>query len=86
MYKLLDTVALDRELPEHGLRNGDLGAIMEVYEPDGLEVVFHDRIRQKSGACQAERQRGAAGAKQRPSSPSGPPRKPHCIEPARLIG
>ena len=40
MYKLLDTVVLDRDLPEHGLRNGDLGAVVEVYDPDGLEVEF----------------------------------------------
>mgnify|MGYP001377395222 CR=1 FL=1 len=39
-YKLLDTVVLDRNLPQHGLRAGDLGAIVEVYEPDGLEVEF----------------------------------------------
>ena len=26
--------------PEHGLRKGDLGAVVEVYEPDGLEVEF----------------------------------------------
>ena len=40
MYKLLDTVVLNRDLPEQGLRNGDLGAIVQVYEPDGLEVEF----------------------------------------------
>ncbi len=40
MYKLLDIVVLDRDLPEHGLRAGDLGAVVEVYEPDGLEVEF----------------------------------------------
>lgn len=40
MYKLLDTVVLDRGLPEHGLRNGDLGAVMQIYETDGLEVEF----------------------------------------------
>jgi hypothetical protein len=39
-YKLLDTVVLDRDLAEHGLRAGDLGAVVEVYEPDGLEVEF----------------------------------------------
>ena len=39
-YKLLDTVVLDRDLAEHGLRCGDLGAVVEVYEPDGLEVEF----------------------------------------------
>jgi hypothetical protein len=39
-YKLLDTVVLVRDLPQHGLRAGDLGAVVEVYEPDGLEVEF----------------------------------------------
>ena len=39
-YKLLDTVVLDRNLPQHGLRAGDLGAVVEVYEPDGLELEF----------------------------------------------
>ena len=39
-YKLLDTVVLERDLPEHGLRNGDLGAVVQVYESDGLEVEF----------------------------------------------
>jgi hypothetical protein len=33
-------VVLDRDLPEQGLRNGDLGAIVQVYEPDGPEVEF----------------------------------------------
>jgi hypothetical protein len=40
MYKVLDTVVLDRNLPEYGLRGGDLGAVVQVYEPDGLEVEF----------------------------------------------
>lgn len=39
-FKLLDTVVLDRDLPEHGLQRGDLGAVGEVYAPDGLEVEF----------------------------------------------
>ena len=39
-YQILDTVVLNRDLPEHGLRTGDLGAVVEVYEPDGLEVEF----------------------------------------------
>ncbi len=39
-YRTLDVVVLDRELPDRGLRNGDLGAVVEVYEPDGLEVEF----------------------------------------------
>ena len=40
MYKVLDTVVLDRNLTEYGLRRGDLGAVVHVYEPDGLEVEF----------------------------------------------
>lgn len=39
-YRVLDTVVLDRDIPESGLRRGDLGAVVEVYEPDGLEVEF----------------------------------------------
>ena len=37
---LLDTVVLVRDLPVHGLRAGDLGAVIEIYPPDGLEVEF----------------------------------------------
>jgi hypothetical protein len=40
MYRVLDTVVLTRDLPDHGLRGGDLGTVVEVYEPDGLEVEF----------------------------------------------
>jgi hypothetical protein len=40
MFNLLDTVVLDRDLPEHGLRRGDLGAVVDVHAPDGLEVEF----------------------------------------------
>ncbi|HEX7679006.1 MAG TPA: DUF4926 domain-containing protein, partial [Thermoanaerobaculia bacterium] len=29
-----------RALPEHRLKLGDLGTIVEIYEPDGLEVEF----------------------------------------------
>ena len=39
-FKVLDTVVLSTDLPEHGLLQGDLGAIVQVYEPDGLEVEF----------------------------------------------
>jgi hypothetical protein len=39
-YALHDTVVLARDLPEHGLCAGDLGAVVEVYAPDGLEVEF----------------------------------------------
>jgi hypothetical protein len=39
-FKHLDTVVLDRDVPESGLRKGDLGAVVQTYEPDGLEVEF----------------------------------------------
>lgn len=39
-FAVLDTVVLERDVPEHGLRRGDLGAVVEVYDPDGLEVEF----------------------------------------------
>ena len=38
--KLLDTVVLEKNLPDHGLRRGDIGAVVELYDPDGLEVEF----------------------------------------------
>ena len=40
IYHVLDTVVLARDVHENGLRKGDLGAVVEVYEPDGLEVEF----------------------------------------------
>ncbi len=40
MFKLLDTVVLDRDIPKSGLRRGDLGAIVEVVAGDAFEVEF----------------------------------------------
>jgi hypothetical protein len=39
-FKELDTVVLERDVPENGLRRGDLGAVVQTYDPDGLEVEF----------------------------------------------
>lgn len=39
-WKLLDSVVLDRDLLDHDLCKGDLGTVVEVYEPDGIEVEF----------------------------------------------
>jgi hypothetical protein len=39
-YKMLDTVVLAVELPEHGLRAGDIGAVVEVYDDEAVEVEF----------------------------------------------
>ena len=39
-YKELDTVVLVRDVPEAGLRAGDLGAVVQVYGAEALEVEF----------------------------------------------
>lgn len=39
-YQLLDTVVLTRDLPQYGLRHGDLGAVVQVYGAAGLEIEF----------------------------------------------
>jgi hypothetical protein len=39
-FRILDTVVLNRDLPDLGLRSGDLGAIVQVYQEDGIEVEF----------------------------------------------
>jgi len=40
MFKDLDTVVLMRDVPNVGLRRGDLGAIVEIYGPNAFEVEF----------------------------------------------
>jgi hypothetical protein len=39
-FRELDTVALSRDLPEHNLRRGDLGAVVQVLASDLYEVEF----------------------------------------------
>ena len=39
-FELLETVVLNREVPEHGLRAGDMGAIVHVYTEAAFEVEF----------------------------------------------
>lgn len=36
----LEPVVLTHDLPEHGLKAGDLGAVVEVYEQDSVDVEF----------------------------------------------
>jgi len=40
VFKSLAHVVLVRNLPAHGLKIGDMGAVVEVYPPDALEVEF----------------------------------------------
>ncbi|MBC1221255.1 DUF4926 domain-containing protein [Nostoc sp. UCD121] len=42
--KLLDVVALTEDLPELGLHRGQVGTIVEEYEPGVFEVEFSDLI------------------------------------------
>jgi hypothetical protein len=37
---LLDVVVLIEDIPGRGLRQGDLGTVVDIYEPDSLEVEF----------------------------------------------
>jgi len=39
-YELLEVVVLQKDLPEHGLHRGELGTVVELYPPEGLEVEF----------------------------------------------
>ncbi len=39
-FSLLETVVLVHDIPEHGLRAGDVGAVVEVYADGTLEVEF----------------------------------------------
>lgn len=40
MLKVLDTVALVRDIPAAGLREGDLGAVVEIYPNGDAEIEF----------------------------------------------
>jgi len=39
-YSMLDTVVLAVDIPEHGLRAGDIGAVVEVYDDEAIEIEF----------------------------------------------
>ncbi len=39
-YRELDTVVVTKDLPALGLKRGDVGAVVQVYSPDALEVEF----------------------------------------------
>lgn len=39
-YALLEPVVLTRDLPNHGMRAGDLGAVVQIYAPDAFDVEF----------------------------------------------
>jgi len=39
-YKIFEIVVLEKDMPVHGLMRGDTGTIVELFEPDGIEVEF----------------------------------------------
>ncbi len=39
-FRELDTVVVAKDLPAHGLRLGDVGAVVQVYSPTSIEVEF----------------------------------------------
>lgn len=39
-FHTLDVVVLNTDLPAQGLKRGDLGAVVEIYGPDAIDVEF----------------------------------------------
>jgi hypothetical protein len=39
-FKTLDTIVITVDFPEHGLKRGDVGAIVQVYSSEAVEVEF----------------------------------------------
>jgi hypothetical protein len=39
-FNLLECVVLSRDLPDQDLKAGDLGAVVDLHQPDGLDVEF----------------------------------------------
>lgn len=40
--KILDPVAVVEDMPEHGLRRGEVGTVVDVWKDGALEVEFSD--------------------------------------------
>lgn len=38
--KELETVVMKTDMPSHGLKKGDVGAVVQVYSPEAVEVEF----------------------------------------------
>ncbi len=39
-FQPLDVVVLNTDLPAQGLKRGDLGAVVDIYAPDAIEIEF----------------------------------------------
>jgi len=42
LIQLLDVVALTENLPDRGLKRGQVGTVVEVHSPNAFEVEFND--------------------------------------------
>mgnify|MGYP001774090684 CR=1 FL=1 len=49
--QLLDVVALIEDVPEHGLRRGQVGTVVEELAPDVFEVEFSDNHGRTYAMC-----------------------------------
>jgi hypothetical protein len=39
-FREFDTVVMKADIPSHGLKSGDVGAVVHVYSADAIEVEF----------------------------------------------
>ncbi len=39
-FRELDTVVMTVDVPSHGLKKGDIGAVVQIYSPHAIEVEF----------------------------------------------
>jgi hypothetical protein len=39
-FKEFDTVLMKADMPSHGLKSGDVGAVVQFYSTDAIEVKF----------------------------------------------
>jgi hypothetical protein len=39
-FRAFDTVVMKADMPSHGLKSGDIGAVVHVYSADAIEVEF----------------------------------------------
>ena len=81
-FQLPDTIVLDRDLPDHGLCRGDLGAVVGSLRAGWTRGRVRHRVRQDGGSAHTERPRCPSRSRRRPgigqtSPPLGvkPPRE-----------
>ncbi len=66
-FKEFDTVVMKADMPSHGLKSGDVGAVVQVYSADAIEVEFVTALRPHASISDTLDQSSAAGWPQRHS-------------------